>query len=243
MKSLFYIALVFAFGSAAAAGNTIPTSVIADAKRPAVAIICNGATGIAGTGFLIGSDGYFVTASHVVRKLATISTNTGCQPMIEIERGGWGSQKGPRIILEVFPFDVAKCATNATVDAAACLTTSNPFFDEYTKSYVRSVVFDRDDAQLADGTDAIFIGFPFNHQPPITMRGWIAAYDYDLPTNEPEIIIGVNCWPGSSGSPVFTDGKIVGMVVGTRANEPGLCYARPAREIIQFLHAQNIDIK
>ena len=220
--------------------DTISSDSIREAKESVVEIICGGAAGITGTGFLINHDGYFVTAAHLVGYLANFSAHARCDPLVEVANGGWDAQTfAPTVSLQGFPFDPTRCVADARGDVAACLLNVNPFVDDATKSRVLAASLDIN-VKREDGTEVAFIGFPLNHTFPLVMRSSIAAYDLDMPSGEPEMIIGTDCWHGSSGSPVFAGGKVVGLVVEKRDSEPGLCFARPSSVIANLLRTHNI---
>lgn len=189
-----------------------------------------------GSGFFINSEGYFVTAEHVINALEVRSKNTqDClAPAIQMPKGGWSATQG-KPDLKFFRFD--NCLKDAESDIAVCRPLLNPFEEPEVKSQLGFVTFASSSAH-SDGTPVAFTAFPLDLTRPVTSKANIASF---LMVQN-LIMIDKTAWPGASGSPLYlADGTVIGMVVSTGTNEgSGLAYARRVESITAFLSKSRI---
>lgn len=206
-------------------------------KRSIVPILCGyidddrkfKVAAIAGTGFLVDTQGRFVTPAHVLDGLGKLSKDRhACTPAIYIPDRGWKKFEN-KIDFQYFWF--VACQTNTELDIAVCETAENPFTStRLSPDNIAAVTFES--AQVPDGTPVAFSGFPLELVSPVTSKANIAAM-----TTSFLYLLDKPVWGGDSGSPVYTDdGKVVGMATATgQQDATGLGVARTASVIVDFL--------
>jgi hypothetical protein len=226
-------------------GQDKPVSIqtIERARQAAVPIVCGVAaadgsfqlSGTVGSAFFINSDGYFMTAAHVLDELENRAKKApGCIPAIYLPDGGWAAPQ-PLHKLQWFAF--ANCLKNAPKDIAVCWPKENPFVHPLVKKEARFMTLATTSIH-ADGTAVAFTGFPLNLVRPVTSKGYVASY---LPV-EQYVMVDKTAWPGASGSPLYlADGTVIGILVRTGKDQGGgLTYARTVELITEFLSKNKI---
>ena len=187
---------------------------------------------ILGTAVFVSKDGSFLTADHILNAITTQTSTNPCPvTVIYFPVAGWRWVED--FDLRYVYFSVADCIRDATQDLAVCRPAVN--VKELTGAGVEPVVFAT--VPPADGTPVAFTGFPRGNALPISSRGVIAGYG-ELQQHGPrKLIVDKIAWPGSSGSPVYTDdANVVGIVLSTGDGDSiGLTFARTAAYVRRFL--------
>jgi S1-C subfamily serine protease len=243
MKHFAIFALLLFTANCGAEDKAISVKTIATIMRSIVPIVCAFAdaekggqvSGIIGTGFLIDTNGRFVTAGHVLDDWGKVSTpERPCQPAVFFPDTGWGHFT---VNIKVQFVSFSDCARAASVDLAVCSLASNPFTSSrIPRGSIEPVSFDTEEKPI--GTPIAFTGFPLQMNSPVASQGIIAgvladpgedqAFGYAIDKSE---------WPGASGSPAYiSNGKVVGIVYATGISlGAGLTYSRSASVIVDFL--------
>ena len=192
---------------------------------------------VQGTGFLVGKEGYFVTAGHVARvMLDATNREPGRVGIVMIPKKAWG--KGVEIF-DVWFLEFRVIQIDEGSDLALCRTVQNPFVRDEIKCFVRSVVLT--DTIPPDGTEAGFTGFPINNKIPLSGKGTLASYQ-GFPGRGVVFLLHADSWPGVSGSPLYLiDGHVIGLVTA-RGHKvfQGVTLARPTGFIKDFLNANRV---
>jgi len=244
-KIRWYIATIqtiLCVGCAVSQNKFISVETVQGIKDVCVPVLCGAPTPdnifkitkMVGSGFFINSEGYFLTAGHVIDDWEKIDKSKGdCFPAVYFPVRGWDS--GLTILTRWFPF--ADCVRPNDLDVAVCKTVDNPFIDPKTITRIKVATFDNSPS-IADGTPVAFTGFPLNFQHPVTSIGHIASF-IEIANL---LIIDKAAWPGGSGSPVYlANGKVVGVLTKWGINEGiGLSYAIKAKSILEFLSKNKI---
>jgi len=227
----------------AACGDAPSVTTIADLKRSVLPIECihfsqrvrQVVNGNAGTAFFVNTDGYFVTANHVIESVKALADK--CDAAVLPPGTGQAHQTNPTG-RPIYWFDTAACAQDPNDDIAVCQTIEDPFSDEALKGTISPARFET--RPHADGTEVAITGFPSGYAWPVTARASIAASSEvnALPT----ITIDRSTWHGMSGAPLFiANGGVIGIVLGGETGDNvGLCIARPASIIVEFLRKHHI---
>jgi S1-C subfamily serine protease len=212
--------------------------VIETAKRtiaPVVCLVRDAATGngivpfrTAGTAFMVGSSGTFVTAKHVIDELLATPWKQACRTAISFPVGGWKRENQE---MRWFDFAAPICQVNSNFDVAICRTTQ----DMAKQGGVSYAVADISTERPPDGTPVIFCGFPLQATDPITSLGTVSGFSSG--DNYNTVVIDKPAWPGASGSPILKlDGKIIGMLTSTGSGAAaGLSYGVVGARITSIL--------
>jgi hypothetical protein len=225
--------------------NPVSIDTIDQIKYATVPIVCGSFTEggifnvslIMGSGFFVNSEGYFLTADHVIGYLDKIDKGKEqyC-PAVYMAVGGWTTIDSIHQF-PIYKFDSYSCMRNREADVAVCKTGDNPFLDELLKKKLRFLALGTFSG-VKDGTPIAFTGFPLDSLRPLTSKGNIASYI----EKDKKIVIDKSSWPGASGSPIYlSNGKVVGIMIQRGINDAiGLGYAIPAESVMEFLRTNKI---
>jgi S1-C subfamily serine protease len=232
------LAMLLAATAFPARAQEVSPKTIAKVKASVFPVVCGilgpeshfQVTQMVGTGFLVNSEGDFLTAGHVASELSKYAAANNCFRAIYIIFGGDASED----LVNTRWFRINSCQSDQQLDVAACSLTQNPFQDSSLRNRVGLLKFD-DLFQYADGTPVAFTGYPLQMGRPLTSKGHIAA----LYPNQ--LIVDKAAWPGASGSPVYTaKGKVIGLLTQAgRGIGSGLAYAIPSDPIMEFFKKTN----
>ncbi len=213
MKHFAVIALLLLTVNCWAQDKPVSVKTIATIMRSIVPVVCafsdpekgGQVSVIAGTGFLIDTNGRFITAGHVLDGWGKISTpEHPCKAAIFFPTTGWGGAFTPNFDVEFFEFTA--CDRSASDDLAVCTLKENPFTSSrIPRGIIEPVNFDTQ--QKPSGTQIAFSGFPLQMNSPVTSQGIIAGILADDKVNEKAFgyAIDKSAWPGASGSPLYLE--------------------------------------
>lgn len=226
--------------------NPVSIDTIDQIKYATVPIVCGSldeggifnVSIIMGSGFFLNSEGYFLTADHVIGALEKFDKGKEqyC-PAVYMADGGWRKTHSIHQF-SIYKFDSDSCLRNREADIAVCKTGVNPFLDELLKKKLRFLTFGTF-SDVKDGTPIAFTGFPLDSLSPLTSKGNIASFF----EKEQKIVIDKSSWPGASGSPIYlSNGNVVGIMIQRGINDAiGLGYATTAESVMEFLRTNKIQ--
>ena len=243
LRSVALLLLVLAFPLRCEAED-VPIKAIESVQQAVLPIVCLRPTGkenkaeivkTLGTGFLITSEGHFLTAAHVVLGL-TPTCGSDSFWAVYAPTASW--QTRDLVPTRWFRFD--ECRYNEATDVAVCKPVDNPFRNDFVKKFIKPVRFGTFKGH-ADGSPIAFTGFPLQSVVPITSKGFIAGYY----PQERWFGVDKSGWPGASGSPVYdVRGLVIGLLIRRTASDAGgLSFACPIEPILDFLKTEKIPIE
>ncbi|MGZ5437338.1 MAG: S1 family peptidase [Pyrinomonadaceae bacterium] len=224
--------------------RTVSAKTIETIQKGILPIVCTQVGGeswepkrIVGTGFLINTEGHFLTAAHVVLDWEQTNAKFGpCFAAVFIPAVPWSARSfSPDIRVKWIKF--TDCRYNGQIDVAVCKLLKNPFDDPEINKHINALAFGSV-LTIPDGSAVAFTGFPLDFHVPVTSQGHVAAYA----AADRRLVIDKSAWPGASGSPVYdTRGRVIGIVTETGLAEgAGLTYSRPIDYVKQFLANEKI---
>lgn len=208
--------------------RSVAPVVCVDASNPSATQLLS----VQGTAVFVAKDGTFLTPSHVLKPIVTGAIRNPCPTTaVYLPIGGWRWVK--HFDVKYLYFSAGDCTQDANLDLAVCKPLQNA--KRVTGSDAAPVAFEV--SIVRDGTPVAFAGFPQPTVTPLTSRGVVAGYT-ELDEHGPRsLVLDKNSWPGSSGSPVFTeDGRVVGIVISTGGpGQDGMTFAVTAAYARRFL--------
>lgn len=225
---------------------------VIDQVRPSVVQIRleldDGASHVVGTGFFIHSDGYVLTARHVVDGVAAaISTNPGSRLMAGLAMPNMSGQISIRQGFELTQLDVVE--RDPRHDLALLRAKVNPFTSGRPPGVFRTPdggmginalygLARLDLSRPRDGELIAVSGYPLSNPTLITTSGIIASAwasesmevapegapeGFTMPEIVDSYIADVAVNPGNSGGPVYIgqDGRTIGVCVAFRIADAG----------------------
>jgi hypothetical protein len=187
-----------------------------------------------GSAFFISQGADFLTAAHVVMEMQ--KDDDPCPtPAITIAVGNWRPDVPAEDMLW-FPFKIADCRVDTTVDVAQCRPSGD--LPARIRNLHKPAPVQLEWSLQPDGTELAFSGFPLEARDPMTFRAHVAAYRTPWPREAtPQLVLDHASLPGFSGSPVFlANGKVVAILVRDgKPDSPGTSIARPSSAFREFL--------
>jgi hypothetical protein len=185
-----------------------------------------------GSAFLVSQEADFLTAAHVVTSMQ--KDDDPCPtPAITLADGDWRPE-APSEAMLWFPFRIADCRVDDTIDLAECRPSGD--LPARIRKLRKATPVQLEWRLQPDGTELAFTGFPLEARDPMTFRAHVAAYSWPDHTM-PDLVLDHGSLPGFSGSPVFlANGKVVAILVRDGKPEAaGTAIARPVSVFREML--------
>ena len=188
--------------------------------------------------FLISQEADFLTAAHVVTAMQQ-SGDRCPTPAITLAVGDWRPDVPAEAMLW-FPFRIADCKVDDTIDVAECRPSGD--LPARIRKLHKATPVQLEWSLQPDGTELAFTGFPLEARDPMTFRAHVAAYETPWPDQAtPQLVLDHAGLPGFSGSPVFlANGKVVAIQVKDGSPDaPGTSIARPSSAFQKLLEERS----
>jgi S1-C subfamily serine protease len=221
---------------------------------------------IAGSGFFVDTDGYIVTAAHVIDGMVDVATQLNNAGIPFTSQVGFTEPTIDSSNFQSYGYTATNLTPDMKLDFARDLAVlrpaMNPIRDNigtYTGSSDHLVGYayrphplGLNTQKVASGQSIFLVGFPSNSPVPQTTSGIISAplqfmqtieaKDHKLPNSIGLLIADIRINPGNSGGPIFSSstGNVLGIVDEGDDSSGGLAYVVPSKEIIEFLDENHI---
>lgn len=186
----------------------------------------DGDTAAVGTGFLVGTGRYLVTANHVAQALGDPSALLAGMPGVDIDTPDLQLHSAfahvPMKFLGADPkndiaaFEVLMSTGAATMEFAM----RDDDGKLWTSGQTGPVTFSS--APVASGLEIAISGFPLNSASLVTTRGYIASswVSETRPADVVSYLGDITAISGNSGGPVYrvSDGRVIGVCVAVKSH-------------------------